>query len=78
MLYNIVNNVYTHLTCSSKNTKKTFQVIAKGDSGATNHYIQPQDSEILQNKVPAQHENVTQPDRTQMNIESVDHLPLHS
>ena len=78
MLRNIVNNVINHSTCSSQKSNNTYSIIAKGDSGATNHYIRPQDSDILQDKVPTPQESVTQPDGTQMNIESVGRLPLHA
>ena len=78
MLRNIVNNVVNHSTCSSQKSNNTYSIVAKGDSETTNHYIRPQDSDILQDKVPTPQEYVTQPNGTQRNIESVGWLPLHA
>ena len=43
-----------------------YMIIEKGDSGASAHYIRPQDSNILQNLAVAKDKKVVQPDRTHM------------
>ena len=57
--------------------RKIYKVIAKGDSGATGHYIRPQDLPILQNITKTETKTLVQLYGTQMHIKSVGHLSLH-
>ena len=74
---NIVNTIVKHLTCSSQNKTPRKTIISKGDSGASSHYIRPQDADVMSNITTQRGEEVTQPDGTTMAIEHVGQLPMH-
>ena len=69
--------IVKHLTCSSQNKTPRRTIIAKGDSGASSHYIRPQDADVMSNITTQRSEEVTQPDSTTMIIEHVGQLPMH-
>ena len=79
MLNNLSNQSYiNHTTCSStKSHNNNAVVIAKGDSGASSHYIRPQDERVLNNVQHRTGPEVTQPDGTNLNITGTGDLPLH-
>ena len=64
-------------TCSSPNIHSTNVIIAKGNSGASSHYIYPQDKNLLTNVQHQTGPEVTQPDGTNLNITGTGDLPLH-
>ena len=78
MLSNILNQCLNNTTCSSPQVENNTVVIAKGDSGASTHYIRPQDKNILTNIKNHEGPAVTQPDGTDLNITGTGELPLHA
>ena len=79
MLNNLLNQSYiNNTTCSStKSHNNNAVVIAKGDSGASSHYIRPQDERVLNNVQHRTGPEVTKPDGTNLNITGTGDLPLH-
>ena len=77
MLDKLLSNSYSHTACSSPKIYRAQVVIAKGDSGASSHYLRSQDENILHNIQHHDGPEVTQPDGTNMNITGTGELPLH-
>ena len=77
MLDKLLSNSYSHTPCSSLKIYCTQVIIAKGDSGASSHYLRSQDENILHNIQHHDGPEVTQPDGTNMNITGTGELPLH-
>ena len=74
---NIVNHVKQNSICSScKNNNNV--VIAKADSGASHHYIRPDDAKILTDYKEKDSTSVMQSDGTSMTTAGTGKLPLHS
>ena len=74
---NIVNNT-CHTSCSSPALKSTNFIIAKGDSGASAHYIWPEDTLILKHIKLAPGSIVHQLDATPLRTTDTGQLPLSS
>ena len=55
---------------------KSKAIIAKGDSGASAHYIQPEDADILQDHKTLMGPRVQQPDNTNLQATGSGTLPL--
>ena len=72
---NIVNQHYIDNTYSSPSTQNKC-VIAKGDSGATSHYFQLQDAEVLTNVTNTSGSPVRQPDDINLSPTGIGVVPL--
>ena len=64
------------MTCSSPKTIKSTTIIAKGDSGASAHYIRPEDAKILNAYTVSNGPIVQQPDNTSLQATGSGSLPL--
>ena len=73
---NIIRKCLLNLTCSSPNRIRQKTIIAKGDSGASAHYIRPEDSAILNNYESLNGPIVQQPDNTNLRSTGSGQLPL--
>ena len=75
MLGNLLNTFIHNTTCSSP-TKPEEYIIAKGDSGASNHYFRPEDRRVLTKVLPATGPDVHQPDSTVLTTEATGTIPI--
>ena len=75
MLSNVLNQCLYNTTCSSLTKPKEY-IIAKGDSGASNHYFRPEDKKVLTNIVPTIGPDVHQPDNTVLTTDGTGTVPI--
>ena len=75
VLSNLINKCLNNTSCSSPTTRKDY-IIAKGDSGASNHYFRPEDKRVLSNITPANGPDVHQPDSTVLTTEATGTVPI--
>ena len=77
MFDNFINTCYKTSTYSSTPKRQAPILYAKGDSGASTHYVRPQDACVLSNICTQPGPPVTQPDGTTMITQGSRNLPLH-
>ena len=75
MLSNLINICLNNTTCSSPKVNQDY-IIAKGDSGASNHYFQTEDKRVLSDIKPATGPDVHQPDSTVLITEATGIIPI--
>ena len=75
MLGNLIKQYFCNTTCSSPTTNKQF-IIAKGDSGASNHYFCSEDRNVLTNVTTTLGPDVHQPDNTVLKTQGTGLVPI--
>ena len=75
VLSNLINKCLNNTTCSSPKVHQDY-IIAKGDSGASNHYFQTEDKRVLSDIKPATGLDVHQPDSTVLTTEATGIIPI--
>ena len=73
---NVIKQFLLNQTCSSPKHTTTRRIVVKGNSGATTHYIGPQDAAVLQHVSVEQGLTVHQQDNTEMRAIASGELPL--